>query len=150
MGWRVPGFWGLLMVAVAAGGPPAEAHGVDHRVDREGDAVVVTIAYAHGGEFAHEQYEVFRPGETEPYQAGRTDARGRVVFLPDTAGSWRVRAFTADGHGLDVTVEADPAAASAGPRAGTGRTARLIGVMVLLLGTLGLAVLYRLRTREAG
>jgi nickel transport protein len=34
---------------------------------------------------------------------GRTDLHGRVVFLPDRAGTWRIEAFSEDGHGADFS-----------------------------------------------
>ena len=50
-----------------------------------------------------EGYEIYRAGEEVPFQVGRTDARGRAVFLPDRAGTWRVKAFSEDGHGADFS-----------------------------------------------
>jgi nickel transport protein len=89
----------------------AASHGLHHSVTRS-DALVVTVTYAHGGPFSFKDYEVFRPGETVPFQVGQTDSLGRLSFLPDREGDWRVRAFSRDGHGLDVVI---PSAAAPPP-----------------------------------
>jgi nickel transport protein len=34
---------------------------------------------------------------------GRTDSQGRVVFIPDRAGTWRLKVFSEDGHGADLS-----------------------------------------------
>lgn len=80
----------------------ALAHDLQHRID-EGAAVSVRFFFADGRDFSFESYEVYRAGEEIPFQVGRTDAKGRVVFLPDRAGTWRVKAFSEDGHGADLS-----------------------------------------------
>jgi nickel transport protein len=85
---------------------PAAAHDVRHSVTA-GEAVVIELFYAEGTPFTYESYEIYREGEEAPVQVGRTDHLGRIAFLPDRAGRWRVKAFSEDGHGLDFTLETD-------------------------------------------
>jgi nickel transport protein len=80
----------------------ALAHDLQHSID-EGAAVSVKLFFADGRYFDFESYEVYRAGDEIPYQVGRTDAQGRVVFLPDRAGTWRIKAFSEDGHGADFS-----------------------------------------------
>jgi nickel transport protein len=93
----------LLVISLAS---QISAHDLQHSVSQE-NAVVITIAYWDETSFAFEQYELFRPGETVPFQTGRTDVLGRVIFLPDMKGAWRFRAFSEDGHGLDISIDID-------------------------------------------
>ena len=84
----------------------AAAHDLQHGIE-EGMAVTVKLFFSDGNEFSFESYEVYRAGEEIPFQVGRTDAHGRVVFLPDRAGTWRVKAFSEDGHGADFSLSSD-------------------------------------------
>jgi nickel transport protein len=78
----------------------AMAHDLQHSIN-EGTAVSVKLFFADGNDFDFESYEVYRAGEEIPFQVGRTDALGRVVFLPDRAGTWRIKTFSEEGHGAD-------------------------------------------------
>jgi nickel transport protein len=82
------------------------AHDLQYSID-EGAAVYVKFFFADGNEFDFESYEVYRGGEEVPFQVGRTDARGRLVFLPDRAGPWRIKVFSEDGHGADFSLSTD-------------------------------------------
>jgi nickel transport protein len=84
----------------------ALAHDLQHQID-EGAAVSVRLFFGDGRDFAFESYEVYRAGDEIPFQVGRTDLQGRVVFLPDRAGTWRIKAFSEDGHGADFSFSTD-------------------------------------------
>lgn len=133
----------LALCALASG--QALAHELQHSV-HEGMAVSVTLSFADGSPFAFEAYEVYRADEDIPFQVGRTDAQGRVVFIPDRAGSWRVKAFSEDGHGVDFSfttgVTGDVGGANAPPLARPLRI--LVGVSVIF-GVFGLVTLLRRR-----
>lgn len=124
---------------------PARAHEVAHTVTR-GDAVVIALEYADGSPFAYEQYELTPPGEALPFQTGRTDALGRVVFLPDRVGEWRLSASSEDGHGASLTVNVDAVgAAAAKPRSLWERGSKLVTGVALLFGLFGLLTLFARR-----
>lgn len=95
----------LLLIAPAA----VPAHTLHHAIGRA-DAVVVTIRHADGSPFADQPYRLFTPGGSSTFQRGQTDAAGRVSFLPDRAGEWRLTAAAPDGHGVDVTILVEPPA----------------------------------------
>jgi nickel transport protein len=75
----------------------------------------VSLSYAGGRPFAFEAYELYAGDAEAPYQVGRTDTRGRLTFLADGHASWRLRAFTEDGHGVDTAFEVTPKAVSDAP-----------------------------------
>jgi nickel transport protein len=94
---------GLVALALCAWLPGgALAHDLQHQIE-EGTAVSVRLFFADGSDFDFESYEVYRAGDEIPFQVGRTDLRGRVVFLPDRPGTWRIKAFSEDGHGADFS-----------------------------------------------
>jgi nickel transport protein len=113
------------------------AHEVRATVDSSPAAVAIRVEYGDGEPFSYESYEIFPPAKTEegpgskdlnrraeelpPYQTGRTDARGQILFLPDRPGTWTVRYMSDDGHGGETTVVVSP-----------GRTASLRGVPLYL------------------
>lgn len=124
------------------------AHEVRHAVS-EAKALVVSLSYAGGGEFSGEKYEIYPPGEETPFQVGRTDELGRVVFVPDRDGGWRIRAFSKDGHGLDIEVTAG----GGGLEIGTGvvergESARIMFGASIILAAFGLIALLYCRRRR--
>ena len=131
----------LLLAAACAG--PAAAHGVDTAVGGA-EAVTVTVRYADGSPVAFEPCEVLAPGGGPPFQVGRTDRRGRVVFVPDRAGAWTVKVTGEDGHGAVVPVTVDAALAAAGgegPRPAADRKWQLIAGVGVLLGVFGIVAM---------
>jgi nickel transport protein len=124
-----------LPVVLAALAAPAMAHEVQHRLAAT-PAVSVTLSYADGKPFAYESYELYAQGRDLPVQVGRTDGAGRVVFVPGGDPRWRLRAFSGDGHGMDLEFDA-PAVAAPAPEtpAGADRSARVLFGLSALLAT---------------
>jgi hypothetical protein len=87
----------------------AHAHDLQYTVTG-GQAVVIKLFYVDNTPFTFEGYEIYREGEKLPYQVGRTDSQGRIAFLPDRAATWRIKAISEDGHGLDFKLGTDAAA----------------------------------------
>lgn len=120
----------------------AAAHDLQHEVE-ESPAVSVRLFFADGDEFSFEAYEIYRAGEEVPFQVGRTDTHGRLVFLPDRAGTWRVKVFSEDGHGGEFSV-------ATGAEGGTPsadrplfeRYSRLIVGVSILFGLFGVVDLF--------
>lgn len=126
----------------------AAAHEVHHAVETTA-AVAVTLTYADGQPFAYEAYEATPEGGERPAQVGRTDAQGRAVFVPGETMRWRIKAFSADGHGVDLRIEvpavAAPTTTAAPPPDTPNRASLLVFGLGLLLGGFGL---YQLRLRK--
>jgi len=98
-------FFSLLVVVVStAVTTSAVAHDLHHTV-AEGEALVVKLFFADNSAFSYESYEIYRPETKIPFQVGRTDENGMIAFVPDSAGSWRIKVFSEDGHGMDISVE---------------------------------------------
>lgn len=112
----------------------AGAHEVHHVVAAT-NAVSISLTYADGSAFAYEKYELYPDGKEVPVQVGNTDAAGRVTFIPGETKNWRIKAYSADGHGVDLRFESP--ALQAGPAAtadaGPGRaTLALLGLGLIL------------------
>lgn len=123
----------------------AAAHDLRHTVTQDG-AIVVEFFYPDETPFSYEQYEIYRPGEDVPFQVGRSDALGRIAFVPDRAGDWKVKAFSEDGHGLEVTVAGgDGNRAAETRRPLIERYARLFAGLGLILGAFGVWSLFMRR-----
>ena len=91
----------LLVLGLVCG--RADAHGVDHAVEIQ-VATTVTVSHSDGTPVAHAVAEIHAPDEEQPFLRSRTDAQGRVAFLPDRPGEWRITVGTPDGHGLNTTI----------------------------------------------
>lgn len=125
---------------------PTWAHTVDYDVTNQQGTVVTT--YLGEEEASYAEYEVFAPDQKDnPFQIGRSDARGRVVFLPDQPGKWliKMKADSQHGvHGAEVEVVVDEKSVVkefSKPLVAT-HTRLLIGVS-LLFGIFGLYSLFR-------
>ena len=123
------------------------AHDLQHRI-QEGAAVTVELFFADGNEFSFEGYEVYRAGEEIPFQGGRTDAHGRLAFLPDTPGTWRVKIFSEDGHGADISLTTGAQGGIEGAdRPLFERHLRLVVGVSILFGIFGLLNLFARRRK---
>lgn len=128
----------VVLIALWAG--TVAAHEVHHTIAAT-NAVSIALNYADGSPFAYEKYELYPEGKDVPAQVGNTDAAGRVVFIPGDARQWRLKAFSADGHGVDLRF-ASPAAqgdAAVAIDAGVGpsRTALALLGLGLILALFG-------------
>ncbi|MEN3363311.1 MAG: nickel transport protein [Burkholderiales bacterium] len=128
---------GMLCALMA----PVAAHEVQHEI-AQAKAMVVGLVYADGEPFSYESYELFADGSDRPSQTGRTDARGRVVFLSDETKTWRLRAFSADGHGVDLKFDAVAGGAQATVAAESGRYSRLLLGLSFILALFGALQLF--------
>jgi nickel transport protein len=136
----------VVVLALCAWLPgQALAHDLQHQID-EGAAVSVTLFFADGSDFAFESYEVYRAGEEVPFQVGRTDLRGRVVFLPDRAGTWRIKAFSEDGHGADFSFSTGAKGeVREGSQSFLERHLRIVAGVSVIFGVFGLVNLWMRR-----
>ncbi len=131
---------------------PAWAHSVDYQVDAV-NATAVTVRFSDEEPASYSEYELFPPHQTIPFQSGRTDALGRVVFAPDRAGEWtvKVKADSAHGlHGVTMTVTVDDqGVVKSYTRPLVARYTKLFVGAGILLGLFGLASLVRRPGRGA-
>lgn len=123
--------YALLLCILLA--PPAVAH-ESHATYEVGTAVVVNFADHDGAAAEAWTYTVLDP-EGEAFARGMCDARGRVVFMPDRPGAWKVRVFSPDGHGatVDVIVDDDLVVQATAPSPGTSPWVKIIIIVVAVL-----------------
>lgn len=132
----------FLLAALLCLARPTAAHDLQYSVSGT-QAVVVTLFFVDNTPFTFEQYEIYRAGDKLPYQVGRTDSQGRLAFLPDRAGAWRVKVISEDGHGLDFTLKTDAAAqVAAAEKPAYERYGRIVVGIAVLLGLFGFLSLY--------
>lgn len=131
----------VLLCGLLIALPPAFAHELLHSVGAA-SAVSVRLTFADGQPFAFEAFEVYAAGSDKPHAVGRTDAEGRAVFIPPAAGEVRLRAFAADGHGVDLKFQPPRIAAPAAAPAAEERPAKLMFGAGLLLALFGLIQLF--------
>jgi nickel transport protein len=139
----------LVLGFVSLASVPVAAHEVHHTIEATG-AVAVRLTYADGKPFAFEAFEAYPVGKDVPAQVGRTDDQGRAVFVPGDSRRWRGKAFSADGHGVDLRFDAPVVATSQSPAAGSSgdgpnRASLLLFGVSMLLGGFGA---YQLWLRE--
>jgi nickel transport protein len=126
---------------------PAFAHDLQYVVG-EGAAVFVKFSFAGPDDFSFESYEIYHDGEDIPFQVGRTDRQGRLVFLPDRPGKWHIKAFSEDGHGLDFSLTTDARGGVQEARQPmVSRNLRIVIAVALIFGLFGLVSLFARRKK---
>ena len=108
--WHVLLRAGPLAAAAWLWAVPALAHDVQALIT-DGPPRQVTLTYGDGEPFAYEAYELRAPGAPltdMPVQTGRTSELGVITLdaAPPAAPPLRLRAFSADGHGVDMALPA--------------------------------------------
>jgi len=130
--------------------PSSWAHSVHYDVQPKG--ISAKIFYATNDPASYSEYEVYGPGDKEPYQIGRTDRAGVVSFLPDRPGSWRIKVMGESSHGfhgvtLEVKVDQAFHLESFSKPLVAQYTKVIVGVS-LIFGLFGLVSLYLSRRKK--
>jgi nickel transport protein len=135
----------LLLISFAAHG-----HRMDHVVSQD-EAMVVSLSFGHGHPPSHETFRIYAPDQDVAFQNGRTDAFGRLSFLPDRPGTWRVVVSTDDGHGLELAIDVDESM-TVMEVISPGHThwGLVVAGIGYLFGVAGLLVLWRNRKSATG
>ncbi len=82
---------------------PSFSHDIEHLVKKHNNVIEVNFYFGDGTKFSYQSYEIYSPDDKKiPYQVGRTDKKGRVLFFPEKEGKWEVKVFSEDGHGKNV------------------------------------------------
>lgn len=77
------------------------AHSVNYSVENRG--ISVRVFYGRDDPVDYSGYEIMGPGDTIPYQKGRTDRNGFVSFIPNRQGTWVIRVLGESEHGMHGT-----------------------------------------------
>jgi len=94
---------------------PAPAHTINYQVENRG--ISVRVFFDKNDPVNYSAYEILGPGDTIPYQKGRTDRNGFVSFFPDRRGTWIIKVYGESEHGMhgatiNVQVDKDLAMSS--------------------------------------
>ena len=124
----------------------ASAHTVDYQIDGK-QAVVTTVRLAEDPA-SYSEYELFAPDISEtPFQLGRSDALGRITFVPNKPGLWRMKVSADSQHGLhgkEIEIKVDEQMiAEIDSRPLVSTHTRLVVGISLLFGLFGLVSLTR-------
>ena len=63
------------------------AHSIHYQVEQQ-KGIAVRAYYSAEDPAGYAEYELYGPGDEEPYQTGRTDRNGYIGFVPDRKGIW--------------------------------------------------------------
>lgn len=121
----------------------AWSHEVKLEISQQ-DASVVRLTYADGHPFAFEAYEIYAPGKEMPEQVGRTNLQGQLIFLSGTQTEWRLKAYSADGHGVDQVIKVTASALEKSPSSSTQlpRELLLASGLGIVFGLFGIVQLF--------
>lgn len=118
------------------------AHEVWHDITTT-DAVLVRLTFADGQPLAYEKYELYVGDSAVPMQVGNTDAEGRITFIAQGDQIHRLKAFTADGHGVDLRfMPPNPRSATETPPGLMPRSVLALLGLALILALFGLFQLF--------
>ncbi len=79
------------------------SHDIEHLIKKHNDVIEIDFYFSDGTKFSYQSYEIYSSEDKKiPYQVGRTDKNGRVLFFPEKGGEWEVKVFSDDGHGKNV------------------------------------------------
>ena len=123
------------------------AHGVGFR-ESKFRATALEFFYSTGEEMSYCEARVFSPNDAKfAAQTGRTDEQGRLAFIPDVPGEWRVIVRDNEGHQCEARVNvSETLSASVHEESGDDLWFRaLLGVSIIF----NIAMIIRWRTSHA-
>ncbi len=99
----------IYITAVFLCSPTVWSHGVKGHIILS-ESYLVTAQYDDGEPMSYSEMEIKSSDSQLPFQKGRTDRQGCVMFKPDGPGNWQVVVNDGRGHrlALDLTVDEVP------------------------------------------
>lgn len=92
---------GIVLCLLGVGLPPGGAwgHSLNYHMEQKG--ISIRAFYTDKDPASYAQFEIYGPGDREdlPHQTGRTDKNGFLAFVPDRAGTWKVKIWGESSHG---------------------------------------------------
>jgi len=142
----------LLLLGLFLGRIDANAHSINYQVEQKG--IAVRAFYSAKDPSSYSQYEIYGPGDREdlPHQTGRTDKNGFLSFVPDRAGTWKIKLWGESGHGYhgftaEVRVDKELNLESFSKPLVAVHT-KLITGLSLIFGIFGVYALWRSRKKK--
>ncbi len=149
---RVAVFFLFLSLVFFLGGGDSQGHSVNYHIEQKG--IAVRAFYSAKEPASYSQYEIYGPGDKEdlPHQTGRTDKNGFLSFVPDRAGTWKIKLWGESGHGYhgftaEVKVDKELNLESFSKPLLAVHT-KLITGLSLIFGIFGVYALWKSRKRQ--
>ncbi|MDR1514843.1 MAG: hypothetical protein LBS45_04045 [Synergistaceae bacterium] len=134
----------LVPVLLLAGPDTASAHGVGYRQTGK-SAVAIEFYYSTGELMAYQEFRVYSPrDEKNSFQSGRTDEFGRVSFVPEVPGTWRIVVSDTEGHRAEASIPITQEFFDGGrdPRPVSVKSSMPEGLDLFLRAALGVSLLF--------
>jgi len=93
-----------LILFLFLGSVKVLAHGVQGEIRVLQGVVVARAWYDTGEPMSYARAEVWAPNSRVRFQIARTDRHGRLAFVPDSPGKWRVVFSDELGHRIELVV----------------------------------------------
>lgn len=142
VGHILPTILGLLLCAPGI----ALGHGTGYRLLEETSPPALTFFYTTGEPMRYLEAKVYSPeDERFAHQSGRTDALGRLAFVPNVAGEWRVVVRDEQGHMAEAVVNVGEEALGSrnAPEISTPKPSRTEGSLPFR-AALGISVIFNI------
>jgi nickel transport protein len=148
---RVAGFALFLPLGLFLGAIDSHGHSINYHIQQKG--IAVRAFYSAKDPSSYSQYEIYGPGDKEdlPHQTGRTDKNGFLSFVPDRAGTWKIKLWGESAHGYhgftaEVKVDKELNLESFSKPLVAAHT-KLITGLSLIFGIFGVYALWRSRRK---
>jgi nickel transport protein len=142
----------ILFLCLGVGETASYGHSINYQVQEKG--IALRAFYTEKDPSSYSQYEIWGPGDKEeiPHQTGRTDKNGFLSFVPDRAGTWKIRLWGESSHGyhgftMEVKVDKDLGLESFSKPLLATHT-KLITGLSLIFGIFGIYAFLRSRKKQ--
>lgn len=78
----------LCIITLSSINTASMAHSVNFETEMNAPTVLVKAFFSRTSPIVNASVIIYAPGETEPYQTGRTDKAGYFSFIPNVSGDW--------------------------------------------------------------
>ena len=146
--------WFILLfpLGLVLGETDSLGHSINYQVEQQG--IALRAFYSAKDPASYSQYEIWGPGDREdlPHQTGRTDKNGFLAFVPDRAGTWKVKVWGESSHGYhgfttEIKVDKGISLESFSKPLAAAHTKLITGVS-LIFGIFGIYAFLRSRKKQ--
>ena len=93
-----------LLILFCMNENPCFAHGVGYR-ESSLKSLTLEFFYSTGEKMSYCEAKIFSPRDSKfAAQSSRTDEQGRVAFIPDSVGEWRIIVNDGQGHQCEAKI----------------------------------------------
>lgn len=142
----------LLPLGLILAETRSQGHSINYHVEQQG--IALRAFYSAKDPASYSQYEIWGPGDREdlPHQTGRTDKNGFLAFVPDRAGTWKIKLWGESSHGYhgfttEIRVDKGLSLESFSKPLAAAHT-KLITGLSLIFGIFGIYAFLRSRRKQ--